>query len=84
MSKRSVGFGFIALAVITFCVKYLSAAIFVSETEMDTLGGMQSILQQSLSTVNSPLNEISLFLVTIGILYLLWSEMENRLQQRKA
>lgn len=83
MSKRSVGFGFIALAVITFCVKYLSAAIFVSETEAETLGGMQSLVQQSLSIVNSPLNEISVFLVVVGILYLFWSEIENRFQERK-
>ncbi|MDD4169750.1 MAG: hypothetical protein PHD36_05775 [Desulfotomaculaceae bacterium] len=78
MSKRSVGFGFIALAVATFCVKYLSAAIFASEAEMETLGGMQSLIQQTLNFINSPLNEIALILGIVGIFYLVWSERENR------
>ncbi|MFX4263492.1 hypothetical protein ACOBQJ_15005 [Pelotomaculum propionicicum] len=83
MSKRGVGFGFIALAVVTFCVRYLSAAIFVSETEIETLSGMQNLVQDSLKFVNTPLTEISLSLGVIGLVYLFWSEVEQR-QQKKA
>ncbi|MDD4239640.1 MAG: hypothetical protein PHT62_13990 [Desulfotomaculaceae bacterium] len=82
MSKRGVGFGFIALAVITFCVRYLSAAIFVSETEIETLSGMQSLVQDSLKFVDTPLTEISLSLGIIGLFYLVWSEIEQRLQKK--
>ena len=83
MSKRGVGFGFIALAVITFCVRYLSAAIFVSETEIETLsGGMQSLVQDSLQFVDTPLTEISLALGVIGLFYLLWSEIEQGVQKK--
>lgn len=81
MSKRGVGFGFIALAVITFCVKYLSAAIFASEREVETLSGMQSLVQDSLKFVDTPLTEISLALGLIGLLYLFWSELEQRLKK---
>jgi len=82
MSKRGVGFGFIALAVITFCVRYLSAAIFVSEKEIETLSGMQSLVQDSLSFVDTPLTEISILLGLIGLFYLCWSEIEQRLQKK--
>ena len=83
MSKRGVGFGFIALAVITFCIRYLSAAIFVSETEIETMGGMQGVVQDSLKFVNTPLTEISFILGVIGLVYLFWSEIEQS-RQRKA
>ena len=78
-----MGFGFIALAIITFCVRYLSAAIFVSETEIETLGGMQDLVQHSLGFVDSPLTEISLALGVIGLVYLFWSEIEQRLQVKR-
>lgn len=82
MSKRGVGFGFIALAVLTFCVRYLSAAIFVSEKEIETLSGMQSLVQDSLRFVDTPLTEISLALGVIGLFYLLWSEIEQGVQKK--
>jgi len=83
MSKRGLGFGFIALAVITFCVRYLSAAIFVSESEIDTLSGIQNVVQASLQYVNTPLTEISISLGVIGLSYLFWSEIEQRLQKKE-
>jgi Na+-transporting methylmalonyl-CoA/oxaloacetate decarboxylase gamma subunit len=82
MSKRGVGFGFIALAVLTFCIRYLSAAIFVSESEIETMSGIQSVVQSSLQYVNTPLTEISIILGLIGLSYLIWSEMEQRLQKK--
>ena len=83
MSKRGVGFGFIALAVVTFCVRYLSAAILFSETEIETLGGMNDLVQHSLGFVDTPLTEISLSLGVIGLFYLFWSEIEQRLQMKR-
>lgn len=83
MSKRGVGFGFIALAVITFCVRYLSAAIFVSESELENLNGIQNLVQTSLMHVDTPLTEISISLGVIGLFYLFWSEIEQS-RQRKA
>ncbi|VFU18638.1 conserved hypothetical protein [anaerobic digester metagenome] len=39
-------------------------------------------MQSSLQYVNTPLTEISIILGLIGLSYLIWSEMEQRLQKK--
>jgi len=70
VNRRGVGFGFVGLAAITYCTRYISAAIFgsgVSSWNSDLFNAM-------LSYIGSPLLTLSKVLAAVGIVYLLWGE----------
>ncbi len=73
MSRRGVGFGFCALAVISLCSWYLSAAIFGSNVSSWNASLFNAMLQY----VGPTLKYLATITLVIGIIYLIWSELED-------
>jgi hypothetical protein len=74
MNRRAAGVTFLAIAALLYIARHLSAAIFgsgVQSWNSDLYRGM-------LSYVGSDLLVLSIVAALVGIVYLLWGELEKR------
>jgi len=69
--RRTVGLGFVALAVFTYCTRYIAAAIFGSNLQSHNAQLFEAMLQY----VGTRLVTISQILGLVGIVYIIWAEV---------
>ncbi len=70
MNKRGTGTILIVVAALLYCTKYLSAAIFASNSS----SWGSDIFQNMLSYTGGDLGLFSLIALVAGIIYLVWEE----------
>jgi len=80
MNRRGAGVGFIGLAVFLFVSKNLIAAIFGSEMNSYTDVSFKALL----SIMDSKLDSYAIFFAILGILYIIWSEIEEEVSKKKS
>lgn len=74
MNKRGTGTVFCAIAAFLFASRYIAAAIFMSNTS----SWSPDFFEAGLEYVGIPLLTLSGVSLLIGIIYLIWQEIEER------
>jgi len=73
MNRRGVGVSFIALAILLFISKNLIAVIFGIQMHSYTKESLKVLI----SIMDSKFDYFAIILLVAGILYVLWSELEE-------
>ncbi len=81
MNRRILGAFFIFISAFLEGVRYISAAILGSAANT---GGSKELFNILLSSVGTKLVFLSLLSLIIGIVYLIWAELENNMDKIKA
>jgi hypothetical protein len=81
MNRRIVGAIFIFIAAFLEGVRYISAALFGSGS---TSGWTQELFDILLTSVGTKLVFLSTFALIIGIVYLIWAEIEINIGKIKS
>jgi hypothetical protein len=79
MSRRTTGVIFICLAAFLFGVRYLSAAIFASNVN----SWSSDLFNAMLDYVGPAPTTLSIIALVVGIIYLLWAEIEANIESLK-
>lgn len=73
MNRRATGVAFIAIAAFLFATRYLAAAIFGSGIS----SWSEQLFQSMLEYVGTTLVTLSGISLVVGIVYLIWGELES-------
>lgn len=79
MSRRVVGIGLIVISVFLYGIRYLSAALLGSSMP----NWSQSTFQSLLHTVGYGPSKLSVIALIVGILYLIWAEIDEFIKNKK-
>lgn len=74
MNKRATGTIFCVSAAIIYAMKYLVTAVFMSGVSEWS----KELFENGLSYTGNNLTIISIILLIIGIVYLIWEEIEEK------
>lgn len=74
MNKRGVGGLFCGIAAFLFATRYVTTALFLSGTQ--SWDG--ELFANGLSYIGSPLLIGSVCSLVVGVIYLIWGEIEDR------
>jgi hypothetical protein len=77
MTRRTTGTVFVGIAAFLFSIRYIAAALYGSGINLNNEFSREAF-QSFLSYVgNLPLT-LSIIYLVIGIIYLMWAELEDR------
>ena len=72
MNKRGVGVAFCFIAALLYIAHYVSAAIFLSNVS----SWDEKLFNDGLNYIGNSLDICSIIVLIVGIVYLLWAEVE--------
>jgi hypothetical protein len=78
MSKRGTGAVFFAIAAFLFAARYIAAAIFMSGLPSHNA----ELFAAGLQYVGGTLTTLSTISLVVGILYLVWGEIESLVSRK--
>lgn len=79
MSKRSAGVILISISAFLFGIRYISAAIFGSNVS----SWDEMLFSNMLSYVGSAPLRLSVCSLILGVIYLVWAEIEEQLMKKR-
>jgi hypothetical protein len=74
MNRRSVGFGFIALSTLLYISRFITAAIYGSSQS----SWNAELFRALLGYVDQGLSAAAIVGLTVGVIYIGWSEFTSR------
>ena len=79
MNRRAAGISLFAIAALLYSARYLTAAIFGSNLQTWDSALFRAMLEYT----QSGLNTWSIIALLLGVIYLVWSEIETLAAKRK-
>lgn len=78
MSKRAAGIGLIFISAFLYGIRYLSAGLFGSNVQSWNGG----LFRAMLDSVGSGPTVLSVIALIVGIIYLIWSEVDEKIKKK--